>query len=146
MLAGHESFLHVSQFQVVQRQHVLLLLLLKPPSDGMSRINEKKGRFTCTTHPHCSIPFGKTQNYLLVFKPGQGLGSEDKPVVLGPSLHDTDVYVEPASADHLHTRGHRFSPTLGRNWLTPYYLNFCLIRRPFSSADAPPPPFVSIKK
>lgn len=46
----------------------------------------------------------REQPYLLIFVPGERLSSQDKPVVLGSSLHDTDVYGEPASADHLHTR------------------------------------------
>ena len=44
------------------------------------------------------------QPHLLVFVPGERLSSQDKPVVLGSSLHDADVDGEPASADHLHTR------------------------------------------
>ena len=42
--------------------------------------------------------------YLLIFIPGERLGRQDEPVVLGSSLHDTDVDGEPASADHLHMR------------------------------------------
>ncbi len=42
--------------------------------------------------------------YLLIFVPGERLRSQDKPVFLGSPLHDTDVYGEPASANHLHTR------------------------------------------
>lgn len=44
------------------------------------------------------------QPHLLVFVPGERLSSQDKPVVLGSSLHDADVDGEPASADHLHRR------------------------------------------
>jgi len=29
MLAGHEAFLYISELQVIQRQHVLLLFLLQ---------------------------------------------------------------------------------------------------------------------
>lgn len=42
VLAGHEALLHVSQLQVVQRQHVLLLfLLLKHPQTSKSKSESK---------------------------------------------------------------------------------------------------------
>lgn len=40
-------------------------------------------------------------SHLLIFVPGQRLGGQDKPVLLGASLHDADVDGEPAFADHL---------------------------------------------
>lgn len=39
---------------------------------------------------------------LVIFVPGQGLGGEDEPVLLGSSLHDADVVDgQPALPDHL---------------------------------------------
>lgn len=40
MFAGHEALLHISQLQVVKRQHVLLLFLLIKHSDVMTNIKE----------------------------------------------------------------------------------------------------------
>lgn len=34
VLVGHEALLHVTDFEVVQRQHVLLLLLLREEGEG----------------------------------------------------------------------------------------------------------------
>lgn len=39
LFAGHEALLHVSQLQVVERQHVLLLFLLMK-HDAMTNIKE----------------------------------------------------------------------------------------------------------
>lgn len=41
-------------------------------------------------------------SHLVIFVPGQGLGGEHKPVLLGSSLHDPDVVDgQPALPDHL---------------------------------------------
>ncbi len=50
-----------------------------------------------------------TASHLIIFVPGQGLGGEDKPVLLGSSLHDADVVDgQPALPDHLrHRQTHR---------------------------------------
>lgn len=46
VLAGHETFLHIAQLQVVHLQHVLLLLLLQGATErhtGCKREGEKEG-------------------------------------------------------------------------------------------------------
>ncbi len=35
VLAGHEALLHIFDLQIVQRQHVLLLFLLRDPEKAM---------------------------------------------------------------------------------------------------------------
>lgn len=37
MLGGHEAFLHISDLQVIQRQHVLLLFLLRHKTERVER-------------------------------------------------------------------------------------------------------------
>lgn len=45
------------------------------------------------------------RTHLIVLVPGQRLGGEDKPVLLGSSLHDADVVNgQPALPDHLRNR------------------------------------------
>lgn len=44
------------------------------------------------------------ESHLLVFVPGQRLGGQDEPVLLGASLHDADVDGQPAFPDHLQRR------------------------------------------
>ena len=46
--------------------------------------------------------FSVDKTHLIVLVPGQRLGGEDKPVLLGSSLHDADVVDgQPALPDHL---------------------------------------------
>lgn len=39
MLGGHEALLHISDLQVVQRQHVLLLFLLNPKTESLVSVS-----------------------------------------------------------------------------------------------------------
>lgn len=45
--------------------------------------------------------WNRNSSHLIIFVPGQGLSSQDKPVLLGASLHDADIEGEPAFPDHL---------------------------------------------
>lgn len=46
-----------------------------------------------------------SESHLLVFVPGQRLGGQDEPVLLGAPLHNADVDGQPAFPDHLHSKG-----------------------------------------
>lgn len=53
----------------------------------------------------CTSDFTWTLSHLIILVPGQTLGGEYKPVLLGASLHDADVINgQPALPDHLRNR------------------------------------------
>lgn len=57
----------------------------------------------------------RAASHLVVFVPGQRLGGEDEPVLLGPSLHDPDVVDgQPALPDHL--RGSADASESSHHW------------------------------
>ena len=70
--------------------------------------------------------------HLLILVPGERLGRQHEPVLLGAALHDADVVDgQPAPADHLRPRG-RYGAVMGPLWgrLSP---------QPPTAPTAPPP-------
>lgn len=103
VFAGHEALLDVFEFQVVDRQHVLLLLLLQGATT--SAMN--------TTIHNVSVCVRACVHYLIIFVPGQGLSSQDEPVLFSSALHDADVVDgQPAFTDHLNTHTHMHTPII----------------------------------